>query len=111
MWPDGEEPPWPMISSTWLRTASSEMPRLSSAFAATPFTFVDEPEQDVLGADVAVVQQPSFLLREHHDPPGPIGEAFKHDGECIGGRPAAVLLGAWLGHAAYGHFRSSGSIG
>ncbi len=36
MWPDGDEPPWPMISSTWLRTASREMPRLSSAFAATP---------------------------------------------------------------------------
>ena len=33
---DGEEPPWPMISSTWLRTASSEMPSDSSALAATP---------------------------------------------------------------------------
>ena len=36
MCPDGDEPPWPMISSTWLRTASSEMPRLSRALAATP---------------------------------------------------------------------------
>ena len=43
-----------------------------------PFAFVDQAEQDVLGADVAVVQQPGFLLSEHHDPPGPIGEAFKH---------------------------------
>ena len=34
--PDGAEPPWPMISSTWLRTASSEMPSDSSALAATP---------------------------------------------------------------------------
>ncbi len=32
----GEEPPWPMISSTWLRTASREMPRDSRALAATP---------------------------------------------------------------------------
>ena len=30
------EPPWPMISSTWARTASSEMPSDSSALAATP---------------------------------------------------------------------------
>ncbi len=33
---DGDEPPWPMISSTWLRTASSEMLNDSSALAATP---------------------------------------------------------------------------
>jgi hypothetical protein len=36
MWPDGDEPPWPMISSTWLRTPSREMPSDSSALAATP---------------------------------------------------------------------------
>ncbi len=34
MCPDGDEPPWPMISSTWLRTASREIPRLSRALAA-----------------------------------------------------------------------------
>ena len=44
------------------------------------FAFVDEPEQDVLGADVAVVQQAGFFLGEHHDPPCPVGEAFKHGG-------------------------------
>ena len=45
-----------------------------------PFTFVDESEENVFGADVAVAQQPSFLLGQHHDSPCPIGEAFKHDG-------------------------------
>ena len=39
---------------------------------------VDQPEQDVLGADVVVVEQPRFLLGEHHDPAGPVGEAFEH---------------------------------
>ena len=39
---------------------------------------VDQPEQDVLGADVAVVQQTGFFLREHHDSPSPVGEAFEH---------------------------------
>src|SRR5690606_4287986 len=41
-------------------------------------TLVDQPEQDVLGTDVAVVQQARFLLCEDHDPASPIGEAFEH---------------------------------
>ncbi len=55
-----------------------------------PFTFVDEAEQDVFGADVAVTQQPSFFLSKHHDPPSPIGEAFKHDGSVSACRPRNV---------------------
>ena len=42
------------------------------------FTLVDEPEQDVLGADVAVIQEAGLLLCEHHDPAGPVGETFEH---------------------------------
>ena len=40
-------------------------------------TLVDQPEQDVLGADVVVVEEPSFLLGEHDDPSGPVGEPFE----------------------------------
>ncbi len=36
MWPEGDDPPWPIISSTWARTASSEMLSDSRALAATP---------------------------------------------------------------------------
>ena len=43
-----------------------------------PFALVDQPEQDVLGADVVVIEEPSLLLREHDDPPGPVGEPLKH---------------------------------
>src|SRR6185369_6176732 len=32
----------------------------------------DQPEQQVLGADVVVVEDPSLLLCEHHGPPGSI---------------------------------------
>ena len=39
---------------------------------------VDEPEQDVLGADVAVVERPGFMLRQDHHPPRPVGEPLKH---------------------------------
>ena len=42
------------------------------------FALVDETEQDVLGTDVVVVQQARFLLRQNHDSPGPVGEAFEH---------------------------------
>ena len=45
-----------------------------------PFALVDQAEQNVLSADVAVVEETCFLLRQHHHPPSPIGEAFKHGG-------------------------------
>ena len=40
---------------------------------------VDEPEQDVLGADVVVVEQARFFLRQHDDTAGPVGETFEQD--------------------------------
>ena len=78
MCPVGARWPWPMISSTWARTASREMPSDSRALAATPWRLVDQPEQDVLGVDVVVIEEPSLLLGEHHDPPRPVGEPLKH---------------------------------
>ena len=45
------------------------------------FALVDQSEQDVLGADVVVVEQPRFLLREDNDSAGPVGEALEHDGQ------------------------------
>ena len=41
------------------------------------FAFVEQPEEDVFGADVAVVEEPRFLLGQHHDPAGSIREALK----------------------------------
>ncbi len=41
--------------------------------------FVDQAEQQVLGADVIVVEHPRLFLREDDDPSGPVGESFKHD--------------------------------
>ena len=38
---------------------------------------VDQPEQDVLGADVVVVEEARFLLGQDDDPAGPVGEAFE----------------------------------
>ncbi len=39
---------------------------------------VDQPEQDVLGADVVVVEQPSFFLGQYDDPTSSVCEAFEH---------------------------------
>ena len=49
-------------------------------------TLVDEPEQDVLGADVVVVEQARFLLGQDDDPAGPVGEAFEQVDRLSGGR-------------------------
>ena len=39
---------------------------------------VDQAEQDVLGADVVVVEHPRFFLGENHDASGAIREALEH---------------------------------
>ena len=52
--------------------------RRLEGFGGDAFALVDEAQQDVLGTDVAVVEQPRFLLGEYHDPAGPVGEAFEH---------------------------------
>ena len=41
-------------------------------------TLLDEAEQDVLGADVIVVEHPGLFLGQHDDPAGAVGEAFEH---------------------------------
>ena len=43
-----------------------------------PLALVDEPQQDVLGADVIVVEHARLFLREHHDPSSTICESFEH---------------------------------
>ena len=41
------------------------------------FALVDQPEQDVLGADVVVVEEARLFLRQHDDSAGPVGEPFE----------------------------------
>jgi len=41
-------------------------------------SLVDQPEQDVLGSDVVVVEHPRFFLSEDDDPSRAIGEPFEH---------------------------------
>jgi predicted metal-dependent phosphoesterase TrpH len=43
-----------------------------------PLALVDEAEQDVLGADVIVIEHPGFLLSQGDDPPRPAAKALEH---------------------------------
>ena len=64
-----------------LRTNSFEADaKRFKRFGRDPFAFVDQPEQDVLRADVVVIQEAGFLLCEDNNPPGSIGKAFEHVG-------------------------------
>ena len=42
------------------------------------FTLVNKSQQDVLGADVVVVEHPGFFLSQDDDPAGAVGESLKH---------------------------------
>src|SRR5580700_3211754 len=40
--------------------------------------FMNEPEQDVLGADVVVVEHPGLFLSQDHDLSRPVGKSLEH---------------------------------
>ena len=39
---------------------------------------VDQAKQDVLGADVVVVEHPGLFLSQNHNPPRPVGKPLEH---------------------------------
>jgi hypothetical protein len=67
-----------MISSTCCRTAFRLIPSDFSAPGGHPLALVDQAQQDVLGADVVVVEPPGLFLRQDHHPPGPVRIPLKH---------------------------------
>src|SRR5699024_7833081 len=72
---------------------------------ADPLVLVDQAEQDVLGADVVVVQQPRLVLRQDDDATGAIGEAFEHGPPPSGGCDASRLRGSADGAPAVRRWR------
>jgi hypothetical protein len=58
---------------------------------------MDESQQDVLSADVVVVQHASLFLRQHHDASGPVCKPLEHD-DCSLVLGAAPALLARTGH-------------
>src|SRR4029077_6729199 len=41
-------------------------------------TLADEAEQEVLGADVVMIEHPGFFLRQDNNPPRPVGKPLEH---------------------------------
>ena len=46
--------------------------------AGDPLTFADDPQQDMLGTDRAVVEALGFFLGQNDDPPGALCKSLKH---------------------------------
>ncbi len=55
-------------------------PELLEGLGGDPLTLVDQPEQDVLGADVVVIEQASFFLGQYNDPAGSVCKSFEQSG-------------------------------
>ncbi|OPZ49648.1 MAG: hypothetical protein BWY91_03036 [bacterium ADurb.BinA028] len=53
-------------------------PEVLQRLGGQPLTLVDETEEDVLGADVVVVEHARLFLREHNHSPGAVREPFEH---------------------------------
>ena len=86
----GASPPWPMISSTRARVRSSVDPERGQGRRRDAVALVDQPEEEVLGADVVVVEQARLFLGQDDHPPGPVGEAFEHRQKLSRPRQPAV---------------------
>ena len=67
---------------------------------------VDQPQEDVLRADEAVIEQARLLLRQHKHPPGPVGEAFEHSDRLHLGCLCQECTGAPPRHCQSGRHRA-----
>ncbi len=108
MCPDGACWPWPMISSTCWRTASSEMPSDSRALAATPSPSWIRPEQDVLGADVVVVEHPGLFLGQDDYATRAVGKPFEHFNQLLLARQCLITKHKW---GALARLQSTWAVG
>jgi hypothetical protein len=61
-----------------------------------PVRHPEQPEQQVLGADVIVAERARVLLRAHDDLPGPHGETLEHGAKGTRGGIGRLPSGPWL---------------
>ena len=66
-------------------------PQRLERLGGNALALVDQPQKDVFGADVVVVEQARFFLCQDDDSAGPIGKAFKHS-ECLLGTRAGQCI-------------------
>src|SRR5487761_1477962 len=53
-------------------------PKRLKRLGRNTLALVDEAEQDVLRANVVVIEHPGFFLRQDNNPPRPVGEPLEH---------------------------------
>ena len=53
-------------------------PQRLKGLGGDALALADQAEQDVLGADVVVVEHPGLFLSQDHNPPRPVGEPLEH---------------------------------
>ena len=70
--------PVPTMAVTSCRVPSSDIPKRSQDAGRDPVGLAEQPEQDVLGADVVVLQPPGLFLGQHDGVPGAVSESLKH---------------------------------
>ena len=61
-----------------LADALQRDPETLQCLGRNALALMDEAEQDVLGADVVVVEHPSLFLRQDDNPTCPVGEPLEH---------------------------------
>ena len=86
MWPDGRRA---ALADDLLDLAAHGLERDAEGLerlGGDALALVDEPEQDVLGADVVVVEEARLFLRQDDDSAGPVGEPFEQGAASHAGR-------------------------
>lgn len=53
-------------------------PEALQGLSGDTLTLVDQTQEDVLGADVVVVEHPGFFLSQDDNPPRAVGEPLEH---------------------------------
>ncbi len=71
-------PAIPITNSTCSTRVLEGDPELPERHGTESIALPQDPEQDVLRADEAVIEQSCFFLREGQHPPCPVGKAFEH---------------------------------
>src|SRR5690348_13839968 len=80
--PSTARSPRPIMNSTAERTLFSSTPRLASTFAATPSPSRTSQE-DVLRADIVVVEAVRLFLRQRQHTSCPLSEFVESIGHCV----------------------------
>ncbi len=62
---------------------------------------MDQPEQDVLGTDVVVIEKPRLFLGKDDHPAGPVCESFEHLGHASSGLRPTLTSGLLSDYVDY----------